>query len=108
MGIPQRTRKYKRRLIPEFSDGNESRICIRCIDSDADYKARIRASRTWKSRCAPADVRPEDVRPADVPPALVQKPTSDMTQSNMDNDENIEKSEHEEWIDKKKSLSVDV
>ena len=30
MGIPQRMRKYKRELIPEFSDGNESRICIRC------------------------------------------------------------------------------
>ena len=61
------------------------------IDSDADYKARKRASRTWKCRCAPADV----------PPALVQKPTSDMTRSNMDNDENTDKCEHEEWIDRK-------
>ena len=31
---------------------------------------------------APADFPP----PADVPPALVQKPTSDMTRRNMDND----------------------
>ena len=56
------------------------------IDSDADYNARKRASRTWKCRCAPA--------------ALVQKPTSDMTRSNIDNDENTEKCEHEEWIDR--------
>ena len=28
------------------------------IDSDADYKAKKRASRTWKCQCAPADVPP--------------------------------------------------
>ena len=39
--------------------------------------------------------------PSDVPPALVQKPTSDMTRSNMDNDGNPEKGEHEEWINRK-------
>ena len=42
-----------------------------------------------------------DFSPADVPPALVQNPTSDMTRSNMDNDENPEKCEHEEWINRK-------
>ena len=44
---------------------------------------------------------PADFPPADVPPALVQKPTSDMTRSNMDNDENTGKCAHEEWIDGK-------
>ena len=44
---------------------------------------------------------PTDFPPADVPPVLVQKPTSDMTRSIMDNDENTEKCEHEEWIDRK-------
>ena len=34
------------------------------------------------------------------PPGLVQNPTSDMTRSNMDNDENPEKCEHEEWINR--------
>ena len=38
---------------------------------------------------------------ADVQPALVQNPTSDMTRSNMDNDENPEKCEHEEWVNGK-------
>ena len=61
------------------------------IDSDADYKARKRASRTWKCRFAMADV----------PPALVRKPRSDITRSNIDNDENPGKGEHEEWISKK-------
>ena len=70
------------------------------IDSDADYKAKKRASRTWKCQCAPADVPPADFPPADVPPALVQKPISDMTRSNMDNYENPEKCEHEEWINR--------
>ena len=37
-----------------------------------------------------------DFPPADVPPGLVQNPASDMTRSNMDNDENPEKCEHEE------------
>ena len=55
-------------------------------DSDAllDYKARKYALRTW--RC--------HVPPADVPPGLVRNPTTDMTRSNMDNDENPEKCEH--------------
>ena len=44
--------------------------------------------------CAPADFPPADFPLADVPPALVQKPASDMTRSNMDNDENPEKGEH--------------
>ena len=39
--------------------------------------------------------------PAHLPPALVQKPTSDMTRSSMDNVENTEKCAHEEWIDRK-------
>ena len=48
-----------------------------------------------EGNCAPADFPP-----ADVPPGLVQNPTSDMTRSNMDNDENPEKCEHEEWINR--------
>ena len=44
---------------------------------------------------------PADFPPADVPPVLGKKPTSDMTRSIMDNDENTEKCEHEEWIDRK-------
>ena len=36
----------------------------------------------------------------DVPPGLVQNPTTDMTRSNMYNDENPEKCEHEEWINR--------
>ena len=110
------------------------------------------AFRTWKCRCAPADVTekceheewinrnvhspwicanhqhgwgnsdlqiydsmdiadclqpedgngtPADFRPSDVPPALVRKPKSDMTRSNMDNDENTGKCAHEEWINQK-------
>ena len=49
-----------------------------------------------EGNCAPADFPP-----ADAPPGLVQNPTSDMTRSNMDNDENPEKCEHEEWINRK-------
>ena len=70
------------------------------IDSDADYNARKHASRTWECQCAPVDVPPADFPPADVPPALVREPTSDRTRSNVDNDENTEKCEHEEWIDR--------
>ena len=48
-------------------------------------------------------LQPEECNcaPADAPPGLVQNPTSDMTRSNMDNDENPEKCEHEEWINRK-------
>ena len=49
----------------------------------------------------PANFPPADVPPADVPPEVVQNATSDMTLSNMDNDENPEKCEHEEWINRK-------
>ena len=38
--------------------------------------------------------------PADVTPGLVLIPTSDMTRSKMNNDENPEKCEHEEWINR--------
>ena len=44
---------------------------------------------------------PADFPPADIPPEVVQNPTSDMPLSNMDNDENPEKCEHEEWINRK-------
>ena len=44
---------------------------------------------------------PADFPPADVPPALVRKPRSDITRSNIDNDENPGKGEHEEWINRK-------
>ena len=44
---------------------------------------------------------PADFPPADVPPALVWKPTSDITRSNIENDENPGKGEHVEWINQK-------
>ena len=47
-------------------------------DAELDYKAKKCAFRTWKCRCAPADVAPADVPPADV----------------------TEKCEHEEWINR--------
>ena len=69
-------------------------------DAELDYKAKKCALWTWKCRCAPADVPPADVPPAEVTPGLVLNPTSDMTRSNMDNDANQEKCEHEEWINR--------
>ena len=42
-----------------------------------------------------------DFPPADAPPALVRKPRSDITRSNIDNNENPGKGEHEEWINQK-------
>ena len=44
---------------------------------------------------------PADFPPADVPPALVLKPKSDITRSNIENDENPGKGAHEEWINQK-------
>ena len=44
---------------------------------------------------------PADFPPADVPLALVRKPRSDIMRSNIENDENPGKGEHEEWIDRK-------
>ena len=55
-------------------------------DAELEYKARKYALQTWKCHSAPADF-PR----ADVPPGFIQNPTSDMTRSNMDNDENPEK-----------------
>ena len=69
-------------------------------DAELDYKANKCALRTWKCRCAPADVPPADVPPADVTPGWVPIPTSDMTRSKRNNDENPEKCEHEEWINR--------
>ena len=60
------------------------------IGSDADYNAMKRASRRWECQCTPADFPP-----ADVPPKLVRKPASDVTRSNVDNDESTEKCKHE-------------
>ena len=47
------------------------------------------------------DGAPTDFPPADVPPTLVMKPRSDITRSNIENDENPGKGKHEEWIDRK-------
>ena len=58
-------------------------------DAELDYKAREYALR----RCHSA---PADIPPADVPPGLVQNPTTDITRSNMKNDEYPEKYEYEE------------
>ena len=69
-------------------------------DAELDYKAKKCALRTWKCRCAPADVPPADVPPADVTPGWVPIPTSDMTRSKRNNDEHTEKCEHEEWINR--------
>ena len=44
---------------------------------------------------------PADFPPVDVPPALVRKPRLDITRSNIDNDENPGRGEHEEWINQK-------
>ena len=44
---------------------------------------------------------PADFPPADVPLALVRKPKSDITRSNIENDENPGKGAHEEWINQK-------
>ena len=57
----------------------------------------------WEFRNARgnANVASADFPPEDVPPGLVQNPTPDMTRSNGDNDENPEKCEHEEWINRK-------
>ena len=81
MGIPQRARKYQYELNTDTDS-----------DAELDYKARKYALRTWRCHRAPADLH--------VPPGLVQNPTTDMTRSNMDNDENPEKCEHEEWINR--------
>ena len=61
---------------------------------------RSASSRKKATGCR-ANFPPADVPPADVPPEVVQNATSDMTLSNMDNDENPEKCEHEEWINRK-------
>ena len=50
--------------------------------------------------CAPADVPPADVPPADVTPELIRIPKSDMTRIEMNIDDNLEKCEHEEWINR--------
>ena len=57
------------------------------------YPMTMDCLQSEEGNCAPADFPL-----ADVPPALVRNPTSDMTRSNMDNEENPEKCEHEEWI----------
>ena len=44
---------------------------------------------------------PANCPPADVPPGVVQKAASDMTLSNMEIDDNAEKCEQEEWINRK-------
>ena len=41
-------------------------------------------------------------------PGLVPIPTSDMMRSRRNIDENPEKCEHEEWINRKRTFSVDV
>ena len=69
-------------------------------DAELDNKAMKCTLRTWKCHSAQADVPPADVPPAEVTPGLVLNPTSDMTRSNMDNDGNPEKCEHEEWINR--------
>ena len=51
-------------------------------------------------QCVACHSVPADFPPADVPSGLVQKPTTDMTRRNMDNDEYPEKCEHEEWINR--------
>ena len=55
-------------------------------DAELDYKAREDASRAWRCHSAPADI-PR----ADIPPGLVQNPTTDITRSNMKNDDYPEK-----------------
>ena len=71
------------------------------VDTSTDFaaefedKARKYALRTWKCHSAPADLPP-----ADVLLGLIQNPTSDMTRSSMDKDENPEKCEHKEWINR--------
>ena len=64
-------------------------------DAELDYKAKKCALRTWKYRCAPANVPPADVTPGWVP-----IPTSDMTRSKSNNDEHTDNCEHEEWINR--------
>ena len=71
MGIPQRARVYQH-----------------------DYRAREDVSRTWRCHSALADIPP-----ADIPLGLVQNPPTDITQTNMNNDEYPEMFGREECID---------
>ena len=65
-------------------------------DAELDYRTGEDASQTWRCHSAPTniplvDIPPVDIPPADIPLGLVQNPPTDITQTNMKNDEYPEK-----------------